>query len=82
MHALLDFCVQNSKLFIIFNYNFFFLIGKTKRGELSIFPRSFTVLSHCLHMMPRQKPGSASDNAILKVSSVCFVTDLVLLWLL
>lgn len=40
--------------------------GKTKRGELSIFPRSFTVLSHCLHMMPRQKPGPVSDNAILK----------------
>ncbi|KAL6557112.1 hypothetical protein OROMI_017462 [Orobanche minor] len=31
--------------------------GKTKRGELSIFPRSFVVLSHCLHMMPRQKAG-------------------------
>ncbi|KAG2262766.1 hypothetical protein Bca52824_069845, partial [Brassica carinata] len=25
---------------------------KTKRGELSIFPRSFTVLSPCLHMLP------------------------------
>ncbi|KAL7224804.1 hypothetical protein ACSBR1_026146 [Camellia fascicularis] len=34
--------------------------GKSKRGELSVFPRSFIVLSHCLHMMPRQKavPGS------------------------
>ncbi|KAF8096479.1 hypothetical protein N665_0307s0010 [Sinapis alba] len=31
--------------------------GKTKRGELSIFPRSFTVLSPCLHMLPR-----AADN--------------------
>ncbi|CAN1355324.1 Lysine--tRNA ligase, cytoplasmic [Linum perenne] len=29
--------------------------GKTKRGELSIFPSRFEVLSHCLHMMPRQK---------------------------
>jgi lysyl-tRNA synthetase class 2 len=28
--------------------------GKTKRGELSIFPRSFILLSHCLHMMPRK----------------------------
>lgn len=37
--------------------------GKSKRGELSIFPKSFTVLSHCLHMMPRQKAGPASDNA-------------------
>ncbi|PPS08442.1 hypothetical protein GOBAR_AA12199 [Gossypium barbadense] len=32
-------------------------LGKTKRGELSIFPMSFLVLSHCLHMMPRQKAG-------------------------
>ncbi|KAK9210398.1 hypothetical protein WN944_002768 [Citrus x changshan-huyou] len=38
--------------------------GKTKRGELSIFPKSFVVLSHCLHMMPRQKPGV--DNANVK----------------
>lgn len=37
--------------------------GKTKRGELSIFPKSFIVLSHCLHMMPRQK---ASENANVK----------------
>ncbi|XP_030975544.1 lysine--tRNA ligase-like [Quercus lobata] len=42
--------------------------GKTKRGELSIFPRSFIVLFHCLHMIARQKPeaGSVSDNANLK----------------
>ncbi|WCJ34858.1 Lysine--tRNA ligase [Euphorbia peplus] len=38
--------------------------GKTKKGELSIFPVSFQVLSHCLHMMPRRKPGpSSADNA-------------------
>ncbi|KAI3467061.1 hypothetical protein Pfo_023724 [Paulownia fortunei] len=37
--------------------------GKSKRGELSIFPRTFIVLSHCLHMMPRQKIGPGSDNA-------------------
>ncbi|CAI0555854.1 unnamed protein product [Linum tenue] len=36
--------------------------GKTKRGELSIFPRKFEVLSHCLHMMPRQKAAPGSDN--------------------
>ncbi|XP_027178809.1 lysine--tRNA ligase isoform X1 [Coffea eugenioides] len=36
--------------------------GKTKRGELSIFPKTFVVLSHCLHMMPRQKLASVSDN--------------------
>ncbi|KAJ8751089.1 hypothetical protein K2173_016270 [Erythroxylum novogranatense] len=38
--------------------------GKTKRGELSIFPTSFVVLSHCLHMMPRQKASPVSDNKI------------------
>ncbi|XP_047981659.1 lysine--tRNA ligase isoform X1 [Salvia hispanica] len=39
--------------------------GKSKRGELSIFPKTFIVLSHCLHMMPRQKvtPGGGADNA-------------------
>ncbi|GFP84678.1 lysine--tRNA ligase [Phtheirospermum japonicum] len=37
--------------------------GKSKRGELSIFPKTFVVLSHCLHMMPRQKIGPGSDNA-------------------
>ncbi|XP_011043941.1 PREDICTED: lysine--tRNA ligase-like [Populus euphratica] len=40
--------------------------GKTKRGELSIFPTSFTVLSHCLHMMPRQKAGPGSDACVKK----------------
>ncbi|XP_071730263.1 lysine--tRNA ligase, cytoplasmic-like [Rutidosis leptorrhynchoides] len=29
--------------------------GKSKKGELSIFPKSFTILSPCLHMMPMQK---------------------------
>ncbi|XP_048532212.1 lysine--tRNA ligase [Triticum urartu] len=34
--------------------------GKSNRGELSVFPRKFVVLSPCLHMMPRQKSeGSA-----------------------
>ncbi|KMT15777.1 hypothetical protein BVRB_3g057520 [Beta vulgaris subsp. vulgaris] len=40
--------------------------GKSKRGELSIFPKSFVELSHCLHMMPRQKAGAASENANVK----------------
>lgn len=40
--------------------------GKSKRGELSIFPKSFTVLSHCLHMMPRQKSAAVADNANTK----------------
>ncbi|XP_073270765.1 lysine--tRNA ligase-like isoform X2 [Primulina huaijiensis] len=42
--------------------------GKSKRGELSIFPKTFVVLSHCLHMMPRPKIGPGSDNA--KVTDV------------
>ncbi|KAL6599541.1 hypothetical protein ACP70R_045678 [Stipagrostis hirtigluma subsp. patula] len=34
--------------------------GKSNKGELSVFPRTFLVLSPCLHMMPRQKAqGSA-----------------------
>lgn len=36
--------------------------GKTKRGELSIFPKSLVLLSHCLHMMPRQKAVAAAEN--------------------
>ncbi|XP_047325382.1 lysine--tRNA ligase isoform X2 [Impatiens glandulifera] len=36
--------------------------GKSNRGELSVFPRSVIVLSHCLHMMPRQKAGPGSEN--------------------
>lgn len=53
-------------------------VGKTKRGELSIFPKSFVVLSHCLHMMPRQKSGLGADNVNLKVSMLCLVIDLML----
>lgn len=39
--------------------------GKSRKGELSIFPKTFVVLSHCLHMMPRQKSAAAAaaDNA-------------------
>ncbi|KAI3754671.1 hypothetical protein L1987_54458 [Smallanthus sonchifolius] len=40
--------------------------GKSKRGELSIFPKSFTVLSHCLHMMPREKSAAAADKSSAK----------------
>ncbi|XP_074318131.1 lysine--tRNA ligase, cytoplasmic-like [Silene latifolia] len=37
--------------------------GKSKNGELSIFPKSYIVLSHCLHLMPkRSKNSSAEDN--------------------
>ncbi|WOL09032.1 lysine--tRNA ligase isoform X1 [Canna indica] len=37
--------------------------GKSKRGELSVFPKVFTVLSPCLHTMPRQKTGPGTENA-------------------
>nr|XP_043627955.1 lysine--tRNA ligase [Erigeron canadensis] len=40
--------------------------GKSKKGELSIFPKSFTALSHCLHMMPRQKSAAAVENPNIK----------------
>ncbi|KHN03344.1 Lysine--tRNA ligase [Glycine soja] len=41
--------------------------GKSKKGELSIFPKNFVSLSHCLHMMPRQKSAAAAiDNVNLK----------------
>ncbi|KFK25043.1 hypothetical protein AALP_AA8G059200 [Arabis alpina] len=35
-------------------------LGKSKRAEFSIFSQSFTVLSHCLHMLPRQKAGRSN----------------------
>ncbi|PIA47701.1 hypothetical protein AQUCO_01400358v1 [Aquilegia coerulea] len=40
--------------------------GKSKKGELSIFPKSVTVLSHCLHMMPSQKGGPVVDASNAK----------------
>ncbi|XP_058723371.1 lysine--tRNA ligase [Vicia villosa] len=40
--------------------------GKSKKGELSIFPKTFVALSHCLHMMPRQKSAAAADNSNVK----------------
>uniref|UniRef100_A0A0D6R2Q6 Lysine--tRNA ligase n=1 Tax=Araucaria cunninghamii TaxID=56994 RepID=A0A0D6R2Q6_ARACU len=43
--------------------------GKSKRGELSIFPTFFMVLSPCLHMMPRQKTISAKDHHALPMES-------------
>ena len=32
--------------------------GKTKRGELSIFPTSLELLTPCLHMMPKTTYGA------------------------
>ncbi|KAJ7562549.1 hypothetical protein O6H91_03G073900 [Diphasiastrum complanatum] len=36
--------------------------GKSKRGELSIFPVSLDVLSPCLHMMPRQRAFTVKEQ--------------------
>ncbi|XP_077220938.1 lysine--tRNA ligase, cytoplasmic-like [Tasmannia lanceolata] len=49
--------------------------GKSKRGELSIFPRSFVVLSPCLHMMPRQKATPGTDNVYAKKNEARVTTD-------
>ncbi|KAJ3683226.1 hypothetical protein LUZ60_013453 [Juncus effusus] len=43
------------------NVNYGDNVGKTKRGELSIFPRKFVVLSPCLHMMPQAGPSGDTD---------------------
>ncbi|KAK8512173.1 hypothetical protein V6N12_031900 [Hibiscus sabdariffa] len=37
--------------------------GKSKRGELSIFPRSLVVLAPCLHMLPKHTITSNSAGA-------------------
>ncbi|XP_050210212.1 lysine--tRNA ligase, cytoplasmic-like [Mercurialis annua] len=37
--------------------------GKTKTGELTIFPTSFVLLSHCLYMMPNEKASPSGGNA-------------------
>ncbi|KAL6861696.1 hypothetical protein ACP4OV_017396 [Aristida adscensionis] len=37
--------------------------GKSNKGELSVFPQRFMVLSPCLHMMPRQKVQGSSVPA-------------------
>ncbi|KAK1323939.1 Lysine--tRNA ligase [Acorus calamus] len=36
--------------------------GKSKRGELSILPRSFVVLSPCLHMMPKLRATKKTES--------------------
>ncbi|WOK97026.1 lysine--tRNA ligase isoform X1 [Canna indica] len=49
--------------------------GKSKRGELSVFPKRFIVLSPCLHMMPRQKAGPGAENASNKNNEVKTTSD-------
>lgn len=59
-------CTYVNPFFPLFN-----CLGKSKKGELSIFPKTFVVLSHCLHMMPRAKSAAAAaDNANLKVKFI------------
>ncbi|XP_077231280.1 lysine--tRNA ligase, cytoplasmic-like [Tasmannia lanceolata] len=50
--------------------------GKSKRGELSIFPKLFMVLSPCLHMIPKQKATPGTDNAHAKNSEGRTTTDI------
>lgn len=38
--------------------------GKSKKGELSIFPKEITLLSPCLHMLPQNKAGEAGGAAL------------------
>ncbi|KAJ4778991.1 Lysine--tRNA ligase [Rhynchospora pubera] len=44
--------------------------GKSKKGELSIFPMKFLVLSPCLHMMPRYRPPRSADHGASKKTPV------------
>ncbi|KAL1827912.1 hypothetical protein ACET3Z_006324 [Daucus carota] len=50
--------------------------GISKRGELSLFPKSLTVLSHCLHMLPRQKPATSFDTESVKLPTLKPATSL------
>lgn len=36
--------------------------GKSKKGELSVFPATFVVLAPCLHMLPRQPPKRRDEQ--------------------
>ena len=45
--------------------------GRTKRGELSIFPTSMQILTPCLHMIPKTISGF-SNNAS-RASRTCLI---------
>ena len=53
--------------------------GKSKKGELSVFPKKFVVLYPCLHMPPsshfglKDQLGEASSSTALLVSSHAFI---------
>lgn len=42
--------------------------GKSKRGELSVFPTSFIVLAPCLHMLPKYR----LENQVGSPFCTCF----------
>jgi lysyl-tRNA synthetase class 2 len=49
--------------------------GKTRRGELSLFPSAMLLLTPCLHMLPKSVPGRpALVDKETRVSSVIFMT--------
>ncbi len=39
--------------------------GKSKKGELSIIPRRITLLSPCLHMLPRVRHSCVLQSVLL-----------------
>ncbi len=43
--------------------------GKSKMGELSIFPRDFVVLSPCLHMPPTVRSGLKDQVGLYRLYS-------------
>lgn len=44
--------------------------GKSKMGELSIFPRRFVVLSPCLHMPPTVRSGLKDQASALEMQGL------------
>ena len=47
--------------------------GKSKRGELSVFPTSFIVLAPCLHMLPKYRlDNQVHGFAFLLLLTKCF----------
>ena len=43
--------------------------GKSKRGELSIFPTAMSLLAPCLHMLPKDKKKQAATKAGVRPSA-------------
>jgi len=43
--------------------------GKSKKGELSIFPKEITLLSPCLHMLPQNKAGECGGSALTNLET-------------